>query len=290
MLIKELYAKERPVVSFEIFPPKKDAEIEGIEDMLARLSSLSPDFISVTYGAGSSGNVSKTAEIAASIQRRHHIPALAHMTCVGADSVEIRRLLDGMRTGGISNILALRGDLPPGVPPENACKGAYQYAEDLIREISPLGDFCVGAACYPEGHIDCDSLDLDIQYLLRKQEAGAEFFISQLFFDNNLFFRFLEKACAAGVTAPISAGVMPILGRKQIERMIFMCGVSLPSDIVKLLHKYENDPDGLIKAGIEHAARQLDDLLRQGAQGVHIYTMNKPDIAEYCMKYIGRVQ
>jgi len=286
MSIKNLYQSGRPVVSFEVFPPKKEANIESIYEAIGHISELSPDFISVTYGAGGSGNVNKTAEIASFILRKHGVPALAHLTCVGAGKERIRQTLDEMYAKGIRDTLALRGDLPEDETPEDG----FQYAEELIREIRGRGDFCIGAACYPEGHIDCFDLNRDISHLRQKQEAGADFLITQLFFDNDFFFRFLERARKGGVTLPISAGVMPILGRSQIERMIFLCGASLPSSIIKLLHKYEKNPRDLRKAGIEHAAKQLEGLLKQGAQGVHIYTMNKPDIAEYCMKHIGRIQ
>jgi len=285
MSIKNLYQTGRPVVSLEVFPPKKDANIESIFEAIGQISALSPDFISVTYGAGGSDNVNKTAEFASFILQKHGIPALAHLTCVGTDRERIRQTLDEMYAKGIRDTLALRGDLPARGTPDDG----FQYAEELIREIRSREDFCVGAACYPEGHIDCFDLDRDISRLRRKQEAGADFLITQLFFDNDIFFRFLERARNGGVTLPISAGVMPILGRSQIERMIFLCGASLPSAIVKLLHKYKDNPDDLRKAGTEHAAKQLEELLRQGAEGVHIYTMNKPDIAEYCMDYIGRV-
>lgn len=284
MSIKELYQSGRSVVSLEIFPPKKDTDIQSIYAALDRMSALSPDFISVTYGASGSGNVNKTAEVAAFIQRNYGIQSVAHLTCVGAERKKIRQILEEMRNEGIENVLALRGDAPAGGLPDDS----YRYAEELIREMQAARDgFCIGAACYPEGHIDCEDLDLDIAYLLRKQDAGADFLITQLFFDNDIFFRFLDRARRGGVTLPISAGVMPILSRGQIERMIFMCGASLPSGIIKLLHKYENDPEGLRKAGIEHTAKQLDGLLKQGADGVHLYTMNHPDIAETCMKYIG---
>ena len=286
MVIKDLYKSRSPVVSFEVFPPKKDANIENIYETLGQMAVLSPDFISVTYGAGGSGSVNQTSEIASFIWRQYGIQALAHLTCVGAKREYIRQTLDAMSAEGIRNTLALRGDLSGNERQD----GDYRYAEDLIREIRGHGDFCIGAACYPEGHIDCDDSDLDLNYLLRKQEAGADFLITQLFFDNDIFFRFLDRARSRGVTLPISAGVMPILGRRQIERMIFMCGVSLPSRIVKLLHKYEQKPADMHKAGIENAAKQLEGLLRQGVDGVHIYTMNKPEIAEYCMRHIGRTQ
>ncbi|MCL2674650.1 MAG: methylenetetrahydrofolate reductase, partial [Defluviitaleaceae bacterium] len=163
---------------------------------------------------------------------------------------------------------------------------SYRYAEDLIRELRASGDFCVGAACYPEGHIECDDLDFDTECLRRKQEAGADFLITQLFFDNDHFYRFLERARSGGVTIPITAGVMPILSQKQVSRMIFTCGASLPSGIVKLLHKYENNPDDLRRAGVEYMVRQMNDLLAHGVDGVHLYTMNKPEIAAYCMEQI----
>ena len=279
MQIKDLFQSKKPVISCEVFPPKKDADIESIYQALEHICALAPDFVSVTYGAGGSGNVNQTAQIAAHIQQTHHVPALAHLTCVGADPEQIDLLLADMRNKGIENVLALRGDLPEGETPV----GKLSNASALIERIRNQGGFSIGAACYPEGHIDCPTLELDIRHLLQKQDAGADFLITQLFFDNDHFFRFLDRAAAAGVTLPISAGVMPILGRSQIQRMIFLCGVSLPSEIIKLLHKYQHSPTDLQKAGVEHAARQMEDLIRRGAQGVHIYTMNKPEIAETCI-------
>lgn len=284
MRIKELYNSKRPVVSFEVFPPKKDDEIEVIYESLGIMASLSPDFISVTFGAGGTGNGNRTSEISSSIQNNHGISAMAHMTCIGAEKDEIRQMLDEMKEGGVHNILALRGDLPEG----RQNTGSYRYASELIRDIRSHGDFCIGAACYPEGHIECDNLIKDTEHLLRKQEAGADFLITQLFFDNEYFYRFLDRARAGGITIPISAGVMPILGKQQIERMIFLCGASLPSDIIKLLHKYRNNPSDLRKAGIEYSAKQVEDLIAHGVDGVHIYTMNKPAIAGACMERIGR--
>ena len=279
MRIKDLYQSDKPVISCEVFPPKKDTDIESIYQALAHICALTPDFVSVTYGAGGSGSVNQTAQIAAHIQQSHHIPALAHLTCVGANSAQIDLLLADMKQKGIENVLALRGDLPDGHP----LTGPLAQASALIGHIRSRGDFSIGAACYPEGHIDCPTLELDIRHLRQKQDAGADFFITQLFFDNDYFFRFLDRAAAAGITLPISAGVMPILGRSQIQRMIFLCGTSLPSEIIKLLHKYQHSPTDLQKAGVDHAARQMEDLLRRGAQGVHIYTMNKPDIATTCI-------
>jgi len=280
--IKKLYDHKCPVVSFEVFPPKKDTGLEDIYLALDRMSKLSPDFISVTYGAGGGENSALTAKVASYIQRECGVCSIAHLTCIGASQESVHNLLEQIKLRGVHNVLALRGDMPEGT----RHTGIYKYAEDLIRDIRMHGNFCIGAACYPEGHIECDNLNFDTECLRRKQEAGAEFLITQLFFDNDIFYRFLERARGGGVTLPISAGIMPVLSRSQIERMIFLCGASLPSGIIKLLHKYENSPGDLRMAGMEFAVKQITDLLAHGADGVHIYTMNKPEIAEFCMKHI----
>jgi len=286
MQIKELYLHKRPIVSFEVFPPKKDTGLADIYSALDRMSALSPGFISVTCGAGGGKNSGFTAEVASYIQSKLGVCSIAHLTCIGANRESIRSMLEQIKLKGIHNVLALRGDFPDDGDAGSYSDGSYRYAEDLIRDIRVQGDFCIGAACYPEGHIDCDDLSFDTTNLRRKQEAGADFLITQLFFDNNFFYRFLERVRDGGVTLPISAGVMPILSRSQIERMIFLCGASLPSGIIKLLHKYKNSPDDLRLAGLEYAVKQIEDLIAHGVDGVHIYTMNKPDIAEFCMKHI----
>ena len=278
--IKNLFTQNRPIISFEVFPPKTDSDIAHIYSALGELSALSPDFISVTYGAGGGGNSGKTVDIAASIQDDHHTCSLAHLTCIGADRESIHGLLSQLKERGVKNVLALRGDIPKGY----TMGDDYRYAEDLIHELQAAGDFCIGAACYPEGHIECEDLDFDTECLLRKQAAGADFLVTQLFFDNEHFFRFLDRARGKGVHVPILPGVMPILSQKQIARMIFTCGVSLPSGIIKLLHKYEKQPEDLRRAGIEYMADQAENLLANGVDGVHLYTMNKPDIAAHCMQ------
>lgn len=278
MKIADLYRQKKPVISFEVFPPKKDADIATIYMALGKIAGLAPDFISVTYGAGGAGDVNRTCEIAAAIKKGCGVEALAHLTCVRADRTRMAALLDELRDSGIENVLAMRGDLP--ADDAGALSADYRYACDLIADVRERGDFCIGGACYPEGHIDCESFESDIRHLKAKQDAGADFLITQLFFDNDLFWRFLEQARAAGIILPVSAGVMPILSRSQIERMIFLCGASLPSAIIRLLHKYEHSPADLRKAGIEHAVRQMQDLCAGGADGVHAYTMNHPDIAQ----------
>ena len=282
MQIRELY-KYGQVVSLEVFPPKQDADVDEILSALGDMCALAPDFISVTYGAGGAGNVNRTAEIAAHIEGRYTTTAMAHLTCA-ASAERIHQMLDEMHRDGIRNVLALRGDIPEG----EHIAGGYRYASELVSAIRSRGDFCIGAACYPEGHIDCDSPALDLLLMRRKQDAGADFFLSQLCFDDELILRFIDRARGAGVTLPISVGVMPILGRKQIERMIFLCGASLPSAIIKLLHMHAHAPADLRAAGIEYAARQLQGLLSRGVDGVHIYTMNKADIAATCFKRLGR--
>lgn len=282
MQIRHLYRRKKPVLSFEVFPPKKEADIETIYRAVERIAGLAPDYVSVTYGAGGDGGKNHTCEIASSLKNRWDVEALAHLTCAGAGRDRVGAVLDDLAASGVRNVLALRGD-PPAGGASLEYPGDYPYAADLIAAIARRGDFCVGAACYPEGHIDCPDQALDIERLKAKQDAGADFFITQLFFDNTLFWRFLEQARGAGISLPISAGVMPILSRGQVERMIFLCGASLPSGIIKLLHRYQHSPADLRKAGIEHAVRQMEELARGGADGVHAYTMNHPDIAAAVM-------
>jgi methylenetetrahydrofolate reductase (NADPH) len=279
MLIKDLYKAKKPVKSFEIFPPKKDADEESIVGAIKEIAALQPDFISVTYSAGGSGGSGKTAELAQMIEENYGVASIAHLTCINAEKSKIDAVLQELKNKGVHNILALRGDLPPGVAKESVVKCPYENASDLLQRIAAEGSFCAGGACYPEGHMDSESLSQDIDFLKFKQDCVAEFLISQLFFDNERFLMFLNKARQAGVKIPISAGIMPIFSRSQIERMIFMCGVSLPAEVVKFVHKFEGNTDDLRKAGLCFAIAQARYLINEGVDGVHIYTMNKPDAA-----------
>lgn len=267
-------AQGRQPVSFEIFPPKGDLTLETAHEMAGQLAGLVPDFISVTYSAGGSGNKRATAEVAAMIQSDFDVPTVAHLTCADATDEALSGAIDDLKRKGVQNVLALRGDAAPSC--ESA--GTYRFAKDLVACLAEEG-FCVGAAAYPEGHIACSDARANIEHLKQKQDAGAAFFVTQLFFDNAYFYRFWEAALAAGITAPIACGIMPFLGKAQIQRMVFMCGASLPSPIIKLLARYENDPDDLRRAGIEYANEQLVDLAAHGVDGLHVYTMNQPDIA-----------
>ena len=265
-----------PMFTLEVFPPKRNAPVGTIYDTLDGLEGLNPDFISVTYGHGTHSDRTATARIAHTISKEYGIPAVAHLTALYSDKAKIDEALDMFEEAGVSAVLALRGDYIDG----EQLVGEFNHASDLvsyIRSVKP--DFKVFGACYPEGHYQADSLDQDIENLKIKVDAGVTHLISQLFYDNEDFYRFLDKARAAGITVPITAGIMPFMSKAQIQRMVFMCGASLPSPIIKLLARYEDDPASLRQAGIEYACRQLTDLQAHGVEGLHVYTMNNPEIA-----------
>ncbi len=276
MKITTLFEKDKTVFSFEVFPPKKDSPIESVYEKLEDICALKPDFISVTYGAGGSGAHSRTVDIASKIKRDFHVESVAHLTCVNSTRDMIDRTLDDFRANGIENILALRGDYVDGVEPQHD----FRYASELCAYIKSKGDFDVSGACYPEVHVEAADEVEDIRNLKTKVDAGAHHLISQLFFDNALFYRFLERAKIAGINVPIEAGIMPVTNKKQIERMVSLCGASLPSKFAKIMQKYENKPDALRDAGIAYAVEQIVDLIANGVDGIHLYTMNNPYVAE----------
>lgn len=279
MSVSEKYNNKCPI-SFEIFPPKGELDPATIGNVLDGMSRLAPDFISVTYSAGGGGNSKKTIELAGTIQKDYYIESIAHMTCINSSRDEVDSVIDSIVGAGIKNVLALRGDIVEGKAPTD-----FKYAKELIPLLKDRG-ICVGAACYPEGHVSCEDVEADVEFLKEKQDAGADFFLSQLFFDNSAFYRFMERAARHGITKPVSAGIMPILSKSQIMRMIFMCGASLPRDIILILNKYENDPESLRKAGIEYASKQIIDLIKNGTQGIHIYSMNRPENAAEILENI----
>lgn len=285
MQIHSLYEQGRPVLSLELFPPKSQDDLDSIVPKLSRMAALKPDFASVTFGAGGAEkSVDSALHIASTLKELGVLP-MSHLTCVGASKESIAQICARIRELGIENILALRGDLPGGA--EGPATGDYPYASDLIRALTAMDCFDIGAACYPEGHINTEQESVNYQHLKEKEEAGARFFVSQLFFENELFYRFLDGVRAHGVQLPISAGIMPILGRSQIERMIFMCGASLPARIVRLLYRYQDSPEDLRKAGIEAVCLQAQDLAAHGVDGIHVFTMNQPDIAEAVFSALG---
>ena len=270
--VSELFCGNQPL-SFEIFPPRGDLTEVEARRVAGELVELNPAFISVTYSAGGSGNSGATTTVASLIQNELGVPSVAHLTCQGLTRAMLEEKIAEMRAAGIKNVLALRGDPRPDAP-----QGDFAYAADVIPVLREAG-FCVGAAAYPEGHVTCTSLEDDIAHLREKQDAGAQFLVTQLFFDNEDFFRFRDLAARAGITAPITCGIMPFMSKNQVSRMIFMCGASLPSPIIRLLNRYEGDDEALRRAGIEYAAAQLRGLRDAGADGLHVYTMNKPAVA-----------
>ncbi len=274
MKISELF-KTKTVLSFEIFPPKRTDPVNTIYNTIDKLKDLSPDFISVTYGAGGSESSYETIKIASTVKRSYNIESVVHLPCINLTKQDVLKMMADLKEIGIENILALRGDINPNVPP----KSDFKYASDLISFIKENGDFNITAACYPEGHNECQSLVEDIRNLKIKVDAGADQLITQLFFDNNYFYSFRERAAIAGINVPIEAGIMPVANKRQIERIVSLCGVDLPKKFVSILDKYENNPEAMRDAGIAYAVDQIVDLIAQGVDGIHLYTMNNPYIA-----------
>ncbi len=268
----------RQPISFEMFPPKGEMTLEHAREVAHDFAKLQPDFVSVTYSAGGSGNSGATAQIASMLSHECSISSVAHLTCISLTREALAEKIAQMHEAGIENVLALRGDLPAGADASIATTAEFPFAKDLIPELVEAG-FCVGAAAYPEGHITCEDLALSIEHLKQKQDAGASFLVTQLFFDNECCYRFLDMAEKAGITVPITCGIMPFMSKAQVSRMIFMCGASLPSPVIKILAKYEDDPESLRQAGVEYACRQLQDLKAHGVDGLHVYTMNRPSVA-----------
>lgn len=274
-IFKEKKKSGKPVLSFEIFPPKKEEALKNIDATLERLCDLHPDFISVTFGAGGSAADNKTLEIARKIKEKYEVEPIVHLTCLHYGKDEISTILDQLKENGIENVLALRGDVNPNVP----MKHDFKYASELTAYIKKYGDFHVSGACYPEVHLEAPDAVTDIRNLKRKVDAGAEHLVSQLFFDNNSFYSFYEKTRIAGIDVPIEAGIMPVTNRAQIERMVNTCGARLPKKFEKILQKYEDDKEALMDAGMAYAINQIVDLIANDVDGIHIFTMNNSRVA-----------
>ena len=268
------FFKKKTVLSYEVFPPKRTSPVNTIYDTLSELKELSPDFISVTYGAGGGENNNQTFEIASAI-KSYGIESVLHLPCIGLTKEDVSAKLKELKRAGIENILALRGD----VPSEGCIQGDFRYASDLIAFIKLQGDFNILAACYPEGHIEAESKLEDIRNLKRKVNAGANHLVTQLFFDNEFFYSFIERCQLADINVPIEAGIMPVINKKQIERMASLCGVTVPKKFVTMMERYKNNPIAMRDAGIAYAIDQIVDLTAQGVDGIHLYTMNNPYIA-----------
>lgn len=267
--------KQKTVFSLEVFPPKPDADESVIYDTLKQLSGISPDFISVTYGAGGGKNGCKTIQIASDIKNKFHVESVAHLPCIGLTKDQAAQILDGMQQHRIHNVLALRGDIPEG----QTASGDFRHASDLITFMKEHYDFNIVAACYPEVHPESTSAVDDLRWLRHKVDCGADHLITQLFLDNEYFYSFAEKARIAGINVPIEAGIMPVTNKRQIERMVKLCGVELPKKFIRVLERYEHNEIALRDAGIAYAIDQITDLIAQGVDGIHLYTMNNPYIA-----------
>ncbi len=275
MKISKIYDKKKKSLSFEIFPPKKDSELKNIDETLSVLCELNPDYISVTFGAGGSANCNRTVELAKKIKYEYHVEPVVHLTCLHYDKTEIDEFAKVLEDEGIENILALRGDKNPDI----LAKEDFGHASDLIAYLKPKSDFCFLGACYPECHPESDSRVSEIKYIKEKVNAGAEVLLSQLFFDNPLFFRFVEDCRIAEIDVSIIPGIMPVINASQIKRMIAMCGATFPVRFQKIINKYEGNKEALFDAGMSYALSQIIDLLVSDIDGIHLYTMNNPLVA-----------
>ena len=275
MKITDIHEKKKNVLSFEIFPPKKDEELKNIDATLEILCDLKPDFISVTFGAGGSSNNNKTIAIAKKIKEIDHVEPVVHLTCLCYDKAEIDEFTKVLQAEGIENILALRGDRNPNVPE----KHDFAHASDLITYVKQNHDFCIAGACYPECHPESADRVEEMRHLKKKVDAGAEVLLSQLFFDNNYFYRFVEDCRIAGIDVPVTPGIMPVINAAQIKRMVTMCGASLPERFEKIIQRYGDNKTALFDAGMAYALSQIIDLLANDVDGLHLYTMNNPVVA-----------
>lgn len=272
-------------ISFEVFPPKKDGNFETAFEVVRKLSEYAPEFISVTYGAGGSKS-KKTLEIASYVQKECHTKAVAHLTCVGSTREEILKRCVEFEENQITHVLALRGDRPKDMGDEQFDSREFFHATDLIRFLKENSNLHVIAACYPEKHFEAASMEADLSYMREKQELGVESFISQMFFDNRVFYAFLEKAGKGGITVPVHAGIMPITSAGQLGTSVSLSGSAVPKELSDLIARFSESPDDMYKAGIDYAIRQIMDLMEKGADGVHLYTMNKPQIAAEIVKAV----
>ena len=284
MKIKDILQQDKVTISFEVFPPKKADGLEKVEKATEQIASLKPDFMSVTYGAG--GSTSKmTLEIASNLQQKYGVSVLPHLTCVASSKSYVRDMVAQIKALGIENIMALRGDIPQ----DGVVSTDYKYASDLIRDIKEQSDLCIGGACYPEGHIECKHKEDDIIHLKEKVEAGCDFLTTQMFFDNNILYNFLYRIREKGITVPVLAGIMPITNAKQLERSIVLSGTHVPQRFRAIVDKFGDNLEAMKQAGIVYAAGQIIDLIANGITHIHVYSMNKPEVASGILNNLSSV-
>ena len=286
MKLTELFRDERITLSFEVFPPKTDASFASVVTATEQIAALQPAYMSVTYGAGGS-NSRATIEVAANLIRRYGVPVTAHLTCVGASRDSVDAQLRQMQQAGIDNILALRGDLPKDAAPD--VTAAFPHASDLITYVKAQGDFCIGGACYPEVHPESASQREDLRYLKQKVDAGCDYLVTQMFFDNNIYYNFLYKAREAGITVPVVPGVMPITRANQIGRAVALSGTNVPARFRQIVDVFGARPEAMKQAGIAYATEQIVDLLANGVRHVHVYSMNKPEVAAAILQNVSEL-
>lgn len=286
MKIKDILKEEKVHISFEVFPPKTDAGYESVLRATEKIAALKPAFMSVTYGAGG-GTSNNTASIASQIQDDFHVTSLAHLTCVSSTKEEVHTVIENLKEKGIENILALRGDIPADT--EFPLPNHYKYASELIEDIKQQGDFCIGAACYPEGHVDTEHKKDDIRNLKKKVDCGVDFLTTQMFFDNNIFYNFLYRIREQGITIPVLPGIMPVTNGKQIARICQLSGTILPERFRAVVDCFGDNPAAMQQAGIAYATDQIVDLIANGIRNIHIYSMNKPEIAGAIMENLSEI-
>ena len=289
MKIIDILSKNNMSLSFEVFPPKKESSFESVKNATEEIAACKPAFMSVTYGAG--GGTSKyTLEIAKNISEKYGVPTLAHLTCVSSSKETVHERIEDMKAAGIRNVMALRGDLTPELEATDPSTWDYRHAIELVRELKESdADFCIGAACYPEVHPDSPNQNEDILHLKEKVEAGADFLTTQMVFDNNLFFNFLYKLREAGVTVPVLPGIMPITNANQVDRAIKLSGSFMPQRFKSLVDYFGSDPEAMKQAGIVYATDQIIDLYSNGITNVHVYSMNKPDVAKAILANLSNI-
>lgn len=274
MKISDILKQNRVTLSFEVFPPKTSSSYESVARATQEIAALHPDFMSVTYGAGG-GTSEHTVQIAADLHAQYGVNVLTHLTCVSSTRQHVSAMLEKFKQQGIENVLALRGDIPAGGAPEND----YHYAAELVRDIKSQGDFCVGGACYPEGHVEAANKTEDILHLKEKVDAGCEFLTTQMFFDNNILYNFLYRIREKGITVPVIAGIMPVTNVKQIKRITSMSGTYLPERFKAIVDRFGENPAAMKQAGVIYATEQIIDLIANGVNHIHVYSMNKPEVA-----------
>lgn len=285
MKVSDILKKDTVTISCELFPPKQGAQLENYKKIVAEMAALKPAYISCTYGA-TGGTSDYTVEIADAINA-NHIPAIAHLTCASSTKEKVRSVITELKERKIENILALRGDIPEQA--DFPLPDQYHHAYELIEEIKSMGDFCIGGACYPEGHPEAATMDEDLDHLKEKVDAGCDYLTTQMFFDNSIYYNFMYKALKKGIQVPVVAGIMPVTNASQVKRIISLSGNLVPAKFTNIVDRFGNDPQAMKQAGIAYATEQIIDLIANGANHVHIYSMNKPDVAGAIMDNLSHI-